>query len=392
MKKHVLIRIINREWRQIASQKIMWGLILIMPAVIFFSLAAIYQQQSVKDLPMGVWDQDHSQLSRLIVRSLESTKTFQFYRYYDNLEQIKKDFKRGKLQAAIVIPNHLESDVKKGKSGSVVFYQNSANIIVGNLAYKSAMTTLQTLSLGISLKKMQAAGQSARQAMETVLPISIETNPLYNPGYNYEHFLIGAMLPIMLQMVVMISAALIFSAEIKEGLSELWLIAEGNLLTIVLGKSLPHLFLHISSIFLLVGLVFPIFQIPVHGSVLILILYLILFIASVLFLGMLISCLFCNTVLATEAAIFISTPAFIFTGLTFPLEAMPRLHQLYARLLPSTYFFTGYLKITNTAGSLTNLWPNLSALLVFLAIGFAGSLLLLKQRFAKMSTTLEVLQ
>ena len=101
MRKHPLIRIINREWRQIASQKIMWGLILIMPAVIFFSLAAIYQQQSVKDLPMGVLDQDHSQLSRLIVRSLESTKTFQFYRYYDNLEQIKKDFKRGKLQAAI---------------------------------------------------------------------------------------------------------------------------------------------------------------------------------------------------------------------------------------------------------------------------------------------------
>lgn len=392
MKKHALIKIIKREWQQIASQKIMWGLMLIMPVVIYFSLASIYQQESVKDLPLGVLDQDHSQLSRLIVRSLESSKTFRIYRYYDDLQTIEKDFKRGRLQAAIVIPHHLESTIKAGKSASVAFYQNSTNIIFGNLAYKSAMTTLQTLSLGISLKKMQAVGQSTEQAMESVHPIAIETIPLYNPGYNYEHFLIGSMLPIMLQMVVMISAALIFSTEIKEGLSELWQLAEGNLLTIVLGKSLPYLFLHLSSIFLMVGIVFPLFRIPIRGSVLLLILYLFLFIASVLFLGMLISCLVCNTVLATEAAIFISTPAFIFTGLTFPLEAMPWLHQVYARLLPSTYFFTGYLKIANMATGLSNLWPNLIALLVFLAIGFGGSLLLLKWRIGKFLPTMEAVQ
>lgn len=49
--------------------------------------------------------------------------------------------------------------------------------------------------------------------------------------------------------------------------------------------------------------------------------------------------------MAMEAAVFLTTPAFIFSGYTFPVEAMPAIHQYYAALLPSTHFITGFIKL-----------------------------------------------
>ncbi|WP_456405706.1 ABC transporter permease [Caldithrix abyssi] len=384
----IIKAIMRREWQRIKSRKTLWALILVMPFVVFFSLAPIYERQAVRELPLGVIDHDRSTLSRIIVRSLESSPTFALYGYYDDLQTVEKDFKKGKLQAAIVIPENLEKDLKSGKSAHVVFLKNSANIIVGNVAYKAAMTTLQTLSIGMEMRKFQAGGASSAQALERAHPIAIETLPLYNPFYNYETYLVGGLLPIMLQMVVLIASVLVFSSELKEGtVRELWRISEGNMLNIVVGKSLPHLFLHLSNVFLLTGIVFTIFQIPVQGSLFLLLAYLFLFVVSVFFVGLFISCLFRNNVLATEAAIFISTPAFIFTGYTFPLEAMPWLHRFYAHLLPSTYFMTGYLKIFSMGEGWHGVLPEAGALFLFLLIGFGGTLLLMFFRKRQMTAT-----
>ncbi len=384
-------KVAQREWQRITRRKTLWVLLFVMPVLLFLSLAPIYQKGAVRHLPLGVWDQDQSALSRLIVRSLAATSTFEVYGYYTSLKAIKQDFKRGHLQAALVIPNGLEKAIKTGKPAHVVFYKNSANLIIGNLSLKAAFSTLQTLSTGIEMKKFQAAGQSAPQALESAWPIVLETHALYNPYYNYENYLIGGLLPILLQMVILISAVMVFSTERHENtLNDLWQTAEGHLWAVVFGKSLPHLLLHFANVLLLLGLVFPVFHIPIHASIFKLLLFFFLFTSAVLFVGLFLSCLFKNQVLATEAAIFISTPAFIFTGYTFPLEAMPAFHNFYAHLLPSTYFMTGYLKIWQMNAPLEAWWPELFYLLVFFTIGFWGTVFFLRQQFRPHFEAVEV--
>ena len=365
--------VMRREFERIRTRKTLWMLIIVMPILIFGTIAWIYSGGVVKDLPIAVCDQDNSALSRLIVRSLAANRSFEIVAYAQSTDEIKQDFKRGKIQAAIFIPQGSERRIKKGKSASLVFYKNSANIIIGNIALKAAMSTLRTISGGLEIRKLQTMGNTTEQALDRTLPIEVRTQSLYNPAYNYENYLVGGLLPILYQMVVMISAVLVISAEIEEKtILEAYQTANENIFVLIAGKTLPHLTLHTAGVLLLVGIVFPLFHIPVHGSVLLLIAYLLYFVLVAFALGMFLSCIFTDMMLATEAAIFLSTPAFIFTGYTFPLEAMPRLHYWYAQLLPSTHFMTGFIKLYQMGTSVRFIVPELISLSLFLMISLVG--------------------
>ncbi len=376
--------VMRREFERIGTRKTLYMLIIFMPIAIFLTVALIYKNAVVQELPLAVYDNDHSAFSRLIIRNLAANPSFKIAKYVNDQKAIEEAFKRGDIQAAIYIPDNLEKTIKAGKNGQVVFFKNSTNIIVGNVALKAAMTTLRTLSVGIEVKKLQSSGSGKNQALDRARPIRVETVSLYNPAYNYQNYLVAGLLPILYQMVVMISAVLVISAEIKEGtLKELFQTARGSLSALFLGKTLPHILLHACGVLLLVGIVFPLFHIPVHSSTLILIVYLIYFVTAVFFIGMFLSCLFKDMMLATEAAIFISTPAFIFTGYTFPIEAMPRIHSLYAQLLPSTHFMIGYIKLYQMGTPFHYVLPEVLKLTVFLLIGALGTLRLMIRRKKK---------
>lgn len=366
-------RIVQREFERIRTRKTLWMLMIVMPWIIFGTIALIYSPGVVENLPLAVYDQDHSALSRLIVRSLAANRFFKIVRYVDSAEQIEQAFKRGEIQAAIAIPRGLERTIKKGKTAHVVLYKNSSNIIIGNIALKAAMTTLRTLSAGIEVRKWQAAGHMPHQAISRTLPIEVHTQSLFNPAYNYENYLVGGLLPILYQMIVMISAVLVISAELEERtIEEVYRLAEGSLPIMLGGKALPHLLIHFSGVLLLIGIVFPLFHIPVHGSVWLLIAFTFYFVLVAFALGVLLSCIFTDMMLATEAAIFLSTPAFIFTGYTFPLQAMPHFHQWYAQILPSTHFMSGFIKLYQMGEPLKFVLPEIRSLSFFLLISLAG--------------------
>ncbi len=366
-------RIVQREFERIRTRKTLWMLMIVMPWIIFGTIALIYSPGVVDNLPLAVYDQDHSALSRLIVRSLAANRSFKIVRYVDSAEQIEQAFKRGEIQAAIAIPRGLERAIKKGKTAHVVLYKNSSNIIIGNITLKAAMTTLRTLSAGIEMRKWQAVGNMPHQAISRTLPIEVHTQSLFNPAYNYENYLVGGLLPILYQMIVMISAVLVISAELEERtIEEVYRLAEGSLPIMLGGKALPHLLIHFSGVLLLIGIVFPLFHIPVHGSVWLLIAFTFYFVLVAFALGVLLSCIFTDMMLATEAAIFLSTPAFIFTGYTFPLQAMPRFHQWYAQILPSTHFMSGFIKLYQMGEPLKFVLPEIRSLSFFLLISLAG--------------------
>ncbi len=375
-------RVSKREWGRIRQRKTQYVLILFIPILVFLTIAAVYQPGVIKELPIAVVDQDHSELSRTVIRFLDVTRTLQVRYVFTDTEQIEDAFKSGKIQAAVVIPANLEKQLKRGKNGQVVLYQNATNIIIGNVILKAAAGAIRTLSVGIDVKHYQARGATNdQQALDRALPIGVEVHSLFNPQYNYENFLVAGLLPILYQMVVMISAVLLFSSELEERtLTELYQTANHRLSAVVLGKSLPHLLLHAANILLLVGIVFPLFRIPVHSSLLIIFAYLLFFVLVVFVFGLVLSCLFTNMTLAVEAAIFVSTPAFIFTGFTFPLQAMPAFHQWYAHLLPSTPFLRGFVKLYQMGTPLSTLLPELKFLALFLVAGMFALHVLLRFR------------
>jgi ABC-2 type transport system permease protein len=342
----MLSKIVSREWHRISQTNILYRILILIPLLLFVSLAGIYQQRVIVDLPIAIVDQDNSQLSHTLIRSLDATRSLKVRNHYQSVDDIRESMLRGEIQGGVFIPANLESDIKHGKSVRIIVYKNTANLIIGNLILKDALTTIRTISAGIQLKRQRAKGLSYNNAMAQVNPIRVETSTLYNPAYNYINFLIPGLLAVMLQMIAVIAIAYSFASEFKEGnWATMLRLSRNSIWKILVGKSLPHLMLNAITALALIGVLFPLFGVPLHGPFGLIYGFLILMLAAACAIGVMIAAIFKDLMLSSEAAVFLTTPAFIFSGYTFPVEAMPKIHQLYAELLPSTHFMNGFIKL-----------------------------------------------
>jgi ABC-2 type transport system permease protein len=384
-----IARVSQREFERIAARPILWGLLIIAPLVLFVILGGIYSRHVVTALPIAVCDQDHSELSRTLVRMLESTRSLKIVYTANSPAEIEEGIKAGRLQGGCVIPTGMESDLKTGKPTQVVIYKNTSNLIIGNLIYRDAATIIKTVSAGVLLKKFRSKGMSEEQAMGTIMPIRLDVYSLFNPGYNYANFLTATLLPVVLQMVLMLAVVMAINTEVIEGRdSDLFAIADGRPMAVLCGKELPYFLLGSAAMLGLLGIAFPILGIPIHGSVIATVSFSGLFVLAVVLTALLISAVVTDPQFATEIAVLLTTPAFLFSGETFPVRAMPGLYQAAAQILPSTHFLNGFIKLQLADAPLRYLWPETGALCLFAVL--SGTVVWWRLR-RRMSVTVAVL-
>jgi len=366
-----LMRVMKREFRRITERSTLYMLSIGLPIVLFVLLAVIYTNGIVHDLPVAVCDDDRSELSRLIIRSVEGTTSMNVVMYARSMSEIEDAMRSGRIQAGFYIPRRFEADVKGGAFATVTVVKNTFNLIIGNMILKDASTILKTVSGGAMLKKLRSKGMSEKQAMNIVNPIHLDTQVLYNSNYSYLNYLIPPMLPMVLQMIIMVAGVLVISSEFTHGtFHELLDTGNDSLFAVFFGKALPHLGMHSATALGIVGIIFPLFGIEITGSVIAVIALLLYFVAASLFLALAISSIMHDQQKATEVALFLVTPAFLFSGLTFPIWAMPKISAWYAQTMPFTPFLTAFLKLYQMDAPLKYVLPEVLHLSVF----FFGSL------------------
>jgi ABC-2 type transport system permease protein len=77
--------------------------------------------------------------------------------------------------------------------------------------------------------------------------------------------------------------------------------------------------------------------------------------------------------LAMDIAFFYNSPAFVFSGFTFPVFGMPLLNSTYAEILPYTHFLTGFIKLYQMDSSWQVLIGEIIALIIFMIIGIVAA-------------------
>jgi ABC-2 type transport system permease protein len=96
------------------------------------------------------------------------------------------------------------------------------------------------------------------------------------------------------------------------------------------------------------------------------------------------SSIFEDQILSLDIAFFYNSPAFVFSGFTFPKFGMPAFDQFYAQLIPYTHFLGSFFKIYQMDVPTVYLKNDIYALLIFLAIGIIGSYAVLKIKVIKL--------
>ncbi len=344
-------------------------LLLVIPFGIFFYLGAIYEEGSIENVSIAVLDLDHSDLSRKVISNVEASPKLNIIKFLNSNEDLNKVFiNHPEIKGFYVIPKDFQKNVFRGEQEKLLVYTNSSNIIYGNLIYKEAATFINTISAGITLNTFKINGIPHEKAIKMVMPIKVITKPLYNSYYNYLYYLLPGLTTVLLQMIVFLLAARSINSEyINDTFDDLLQLTKGNVFKIILGKLLSYTLLGFIVAIFIFSIVHPLLGIPASKNILPFLWVVVVFVMANAMLGIMISTIFKNEAIAMDVSFVYNSPAFVFSGFTFPIMAMPAFNAWYAQLIPYTHFLNAYLKGMEMETPFTYLvQPTINLLLFFL--------------------------
>jgi ABC-2 type transport system permease protein len=361
-----------REFGWLRRRPFLFALATIVPLAQMAFLAAIFSAGLATRLPIGVLDLDGSDLSRTIIRMVDATPDTAVAVRIGDLAEGRALILSGKIHGLLMLPLNLQRDVFAGRRPEVVFFYNTQTLTTGNLTVRGVNAAVPTAAAGIRLSLRSAQGEPLDIAEADLQPIPVQTHPLFNPTLNYIFFLLTALIPSILQviMVTTSSYSVGLDVETQHRLRVLRLLG-GGLWSAMLGKILPYTILFMLVLGLSDTLLFVVFELPLRGNPWLLIAAGLLFVLSCQLLGALLALLLRPMLSAVSIGTLVTAPAFGFMGIGFPRLGMNAFAYGWGDLLPGTWYLTARIDQT-VRGTPVDL--SLKPLLVLLAftVGLAG--------------------
>lgn len=335
-----IVNSFRREVRRLRADP--WDLAMVtwVPLLAVALLWWIFSAGLPRHLAVGVVDEDHSSLSRQLVRMLDATPGVQITEHYANTAEAERALRSVQVYAVITIPRDFARTVKQGRAAQVTLLHNAQLGTHSGLLQRDVRTAVGTLSAGIEMAARNKRGESAQAVHVSMEPIHSQMVALFNVSSNYEQFLGAALIPALLHILAMTAGAWTVGRELRDRTLGEWLGAGGLLPTAgsLIGKLAgPWLSLTLVGLLALVGITWGRGWHPpgnlawVAGA-------LALLMAVSLTAGAALAALTRSLRTALSGAGFFAAPAFAFSGVAFPLAGMPASARAWAEAMPFTHY------------------------------------------------------
>ncbi len=373
------VQLVKVEFSRIFSNNVLLAIFFGAPVLYGLLFGYVYKQAKVLDLPIVLIDQDMSPLSDKITDALHDNETIKIVEFKGGIEDIATLMPRNGYTAVLTIPSRFEADVLQKRYPEIRVDLNMTNILNANFASKNILKILGTLKAGIEIEGLKKQGMSPQQALKSYEPFKTNFNKLYNSSGNYTVFMMPGLMGAIMQQIIFLGLALVFARDFEDGYFTTLIKKSRWSLYHVLLKMTPFIFL-VTIVWVAVACFVPYFNIEVDvftGAMLVLVVLLSL---AAILIGMLFSILIPNQLKATELLMVISTPAFVLSGFTWPMSAMPVFIQKIAQIIPLTHFLEGFKKTALYGGGIADIVPEIQSLLMIILSSFIFILVALQTK------------
>lgn len=333
---------LQAEWKAIFKDRQILAILLLVPVLYMFLFGSLYSYNKVRQIPLVYVDEDNSQLSQQIVQAFSANETFEVMGSVASENDLVHAVQTGQAEVGLILPSDLEQKVTQGKQGQLLAIIDGTNMIIANTVLNNANEIVQTLSGGITVKRLEAQGVAPNQAFS----LGFGYRLLFNPGLSYNIFLPLGLLGTVVQQVMFLGIALCVTREKEAGLWDQYLSHWRTPWKVFFAKTLPYFFFGIFDLLVTLGILKNDFSIPFLGQLGDLMLLSIVFVLSLLGIGFLASLFAPTKVWATEVTMLVAVPSFLLSGFTWPISAMPPWVAVIAKCLPLTYYLHGLREIS----------------------------------------------
>jgi ABC-2 type transport system permease protein len=171
------------------------------------------------------------------------------------------------------------------------------------------------------------------------MPVTLEGRVWFNPELRSRDYLVPGLIAVIMTLIGALLTALVMAREWERGTLEALMVTPITLREILLGKLIPYFVLGMGGMALSVGMALFLFEVPLRGSLLVLVGVSALFLLAALGMGLLISIVARNQFVAGILAIITTfLPAFILSGFIFDIGSMPGWLQVLTHMIAARYF------------------------------------------------------
>ena len=370
---------LRREWELLRARPRDWAMVSWVPLLAMALLCWIFAAGQPYGLPVAVWNEDHSALSRQLERMLRATPGLQVRGTVLNRLEAADALQHMQVYGVVHIPPDMARDVKRGESATVTLLHNAQLATHSSLLQRDLRQVVGTLSAGIEMQARAKRGDPQQALRTRMEPVKTQLVTLFNVSTNYQQFLAGALVPALVHILAMTAGAWAVGRELRDRTLGEWLGARAGVpqvLAALLGKLLiPAVLLWGSALACLLYLS-QLGGWAVAGSMAWIAVGLAALVAVSLAAGAALAGLTLSLRTALSGAGLLSAPAFAFSGVGFPLLAMSGSARTWAEAMPYTHYARLQIEQWQMGAPVAQTLPVvcglLLATLVLLAVAAAG--------------------
>jgi ABC-2 type transport system permease protein len=327
------LSVARRECRWLIHDRVALLLIFGVPLFAFVVLTTVFSHPVIRGLGVTIVDEDKSDASRALVQYVAASPSLKIVDRSGTLSTAVQDIRSGKAISAVYIPPDFERDLKASRRPQVVGFYNQQFLTASGIA-SSGLSDALSAAAAVAAPATRAAPAPASLGTMTA-----ETIALVNPQKNYAQFLLRALLPTIIHVVITLAAGYSVGSEFRRRDARAWLeSAGGDPVTALAGKLAP-LFVIFFLIMLTVPLLLEgVLQISFKGDLPLMLAAGSLLIVAYLSLGALLQLLVGELATGLGLAGLIASPAFGYAGVGFPSVGMNAFAQVWGAILPLRWY------------------------------------------------------
>ncbi|MBV9634050.1 MAG: ABC transporter permease [Methylobacteriaceae bacterium] len=338
------------EWRRILNDRGVFGLIVLAPILYGLLYPQPYLGQLLRRIPIAVVDQDHTELSRNLVQTLNADEAVEVALRADTLAEGQAALARRQVFAILGIPEGSEREVLKGNRARLPAYVDSAYFLLFNRMLQGISEASGAATLEIATRGARLDGSLAHASLVRSSPVELLSQPLFNPTGGYASYVVPAAFVLILQQTLFLGCATLGGVAFEEAGARGRRRRAG--LRAIVGQALAHLGLALPGMALYLIILPRVYGFSTLGRLVDLFLMVLPFVLSVSFLAQFISAWFTRRETAVVLFIAVSLPLFFMVGVSWPVEAIPDFIRSASRAFPSTSAIDGLVRINQMGATL----------------------------------------
>jgi len=352
--------IVSKEFIQMRRDRLTFGMMVGIPLLqlILFGYAI---NSDPKHLPTAIYSADNSVFSRTLVWALRNSDYFDIQRVVDREEDIERLLAEGNIQFVVHVPVDFSRQLLRGDRPALLVQADATD----PAATGNALAALDTILTTVLNRDLRGPLAHLRPRPG---PADLIMHRHYNPDIITQYNIVPGLMGVVLTMTMVVITALAITRERERGTMENLLATPVRPTEVMIGKIVPYVVVGYIQVFLILLAARFLFDVPIVGNVVLLLLVMLLFIFANLAVGITFSTIARNQLQAMQMAFFFFLPSILLSGFMFPFRGMPVWAQWLGEILPLTHFLRIVRGILLKGNGVVMIAPEIWPLALFTAI------------------------